>query len=84
MCDSDIFQFDRGAEVLGNLIHSLKTASQRIGIGDLESAVLEGASWNMYYLDAGDEESLFCTTKEFKEDQFAQLAARFAPIDEAV
>ncbi len=82
--ESDVFQFDRGEEILGNLIHSLKTASQRIGIGDLESAVVVGASWNMYYLDAGDEESLFCTTKEFKEDQFAQLAARFAPINEAV
>lgn len=73
------FEFTAGDEIFSNLAHALRVSSNRMGLGDLKTCVLEGGGWKILFRNHGYRSLLVCADAEFRHEDFEKLAAEVAP-----
>ena len=70
---------ESGVSALGDLIHSVRLSTGRMGIGEIKNCTFEGQSWKLFFRDHPCQSLLLCTSKKFSEEQFENVGNKVAP-----
>jgi tetratricopeptide (TPR) repeat protein len=79
LADDSDFDFRDADSTFSDLIHSFQLASNRMGVGELKTFILEGGSWKVYYRNHPYRSLLVCCARQFGEAEFEKVASTVAP-----
>ncbi len=74
--ENSCFNFEQGEPAFRDLMHALRSASKRMGIGELKTCILEGGSWRVFLGNHPVKSLLICTDKNFQETGFEMAIRR--------
>ncbi|MBI4584263.1 MAG: tetratricopeptide repeat protein [Planctomycetes bacterium] len=74
--ENSCFNFEQGEAAFRDLMHALRAASKRMGLGELKTCILEGGSWRIFLGNHPVKSLLICTDKNFQETRFETAIRR--------
>ncbi len=78
------FNWEKGEEVLMNLLHSMETSSQRMGIGQLEGFELKSDAWGIHFQGYEGGCYMFCADKNLKKEKITEWKEKVSSNSETV